>query len=172
MKRIQSNTNKVGKKATVLSLLFFTITSAVFAGNVDFSGTWQLNESKSTLGQFGRPAKKLTVQGNVENIAIKRASTNQQGEEVTTDEKLTFDDKESESTVFGNNKKKSKAKWSDDGKTLTVKSTIVFDRNGQTMEIKTTEVWTLSADGKTLTIDSTSESPRGTNTTKLVYDKV
>ena len=166
--------NVFKKGPRVLLIIMFTvITSAAFAGNVDFSGNWKLNESKSELGQFGgRSAKKLKIQGNVESIAIQRASTNQAGEEMTTDEKLTFDDKESESTVFGNTKKKSKAKWSDDGKTLTVKSTIAFERNGETMEIKTTEIWTLSDDGKTLTINSTSESPRGTNTTKLVYDKV
>jgi hypothetical protein len=113
----------------------------------------------------------MKIQGNVESIAIQRVSTNRAGEAVTTDEKLTFDDKETESTVFGNSKKKSKAKWSDDGKKLTVKSTIAFDRNGQTTEIKTTEVWTLSDDGKTLTIESTTESPQGTNSTKMVYDK-
>jgi hypothetical protein len=87
-------------------------------------------------------------------------------------EKLTFDDKESESAAFGNNKKKSKAKWSDDGKTLTIKSTITFDRNGETMEIKGTEKWTLLDDGKTLSIESETFSSRGTNNTKLIYDKV
>jgi len=157
------------KKLMVVSAFAF---AAINANATDFSGEWKLNESKSNLGQFGRAAKTLKIQGNVENIAIQRISTNQAGEAVTTDEKLTFDDKETESTVFGNNKKKSKAKWSDDGKKLNVKSTIVFERNGQSMEIKTTETWTLSDDGKTLTIDSTSESSRGTNTTKLVYDKV
>lgn len=154
-----------------LYLLSTFALASITVNAADFSGEWKLNESKSNLGQFGRAAKKLKIAGNVESMALQRASTNQAGEEVITDEKLTFDEKESESAVFGNNKKKSKAKWSDDGKKLTVKSTIVFERNGQSMEIKTIEVWSLSDDGKTLTIDSTSESTRGTNTTKLVYDK-
>lgn len=151
-------------------LMFMAFTGGI-AANTDFSGEWKLNESKSNLGQFGRAAKTLKIEGNVESVAIQRVSTNQAGEEMTSSEKLTFDDKESESTVFGTAKKKSKAKWSDDGKKLTVKSTIAFERNGETMEIKTTEVWSLSDDGKTLTIESTSESARGTNSTKLVYDK-
>lgn len=173
MKRSQINIKKVVRNTSVfLSMLMLTIiTGGAWAGNIDFSGDWKLNESKSTLGQFNRAAKTLKIQGNVESLAIQRVSTNQAGEAVTSDEKLTFDHKETESTVFGNNKKKSKAKWSDDGKKLTIKSTIAFERNGQTMEIKTTEVWTLSDDGKTLTIDSTTESTRGTNTTKMVYDK-
>jgi hypothetical protein len=40
------------------------------------------------------------------------------------------------------------------------------------MEIKTTEIWTLMDEGKTLSIESTSTSSRGTNITKLIYDKV
>ena len=166
LKQIVRNT------ALFLSVIMFSaVSTGAFAGNVNFSGDWKLNESKSNLGQFNRAAKSMKIQGNVESIAIQRVSTNRAGEAVTTDEKLTFDDKETESTVFGNSKKKSKAKWSDDGKKLTVKSVIVFDRNGEKMEIKTTEVWTLSDDGKTLTIESTSESPQGSNTTKMVYDK-
>jgi len=182
LKQTKMNINQIitrkiiGKKALILSAFAFTViasSAAIVFANADFSGEWKLNESKSTLGQFGgRTAKKLKIEGNVESIAIQRASTNQAGEEMITNEKLTFDDKESESTVFGNNKKKSKAKWSDDGKTLTVKSTIVFDRNGESMEIKTTEIWTLMDDGKTLSIESTSTSSRGTNITKLIYDKV
>jgi hypothetical protein len=173
MKRNQINIKKaVRNTALFLSVtMLIVISSAAFAANIDFSGDWKLNESKSTLGQFNRAAKSMKIQGNVESIAIQRVSTNRAGEAVTSDEKLTFDDKETESTVFGNSKKKSKAKWSDDGKKLTVKSTIAFERNGQTMEFKTTEVWTLSDDGKTLTIDSTTESAQGTNTTKMVYDK-
>ena len=172
MKLKQTNRIVIRDASFFLSVIMLTVVSTgAFAGNVDFSGDWKLNESKSNLGQFNRAAKTLKIQGNVESIAIQRVSTNQAGEAVTTDEKLTFDDKETESTVFGNNKKKSKAKWSDDGKKLTVKSTIAFERNGQTMEIKTTEVWSLSDDGKMITIESTTESTRGTNTTKLVYDK-
>jgi hypothetical protein len=141
--RFAGRKNIFSKIAGVSAFAFLTIitSAAVMVANTDFSGTWKLNESKSNLGQFGRAAKKLTIKGNVENIAIDRASTNQAGEEVTTSEKLT------------------------------VKSTIAFERNGETMEIKTTEVWSLSDDGKTLTIESESTSSRGTNTTKLVYDK-
>jgi hypothetical protein len=171
--KISSTRNVFSKFAVVSTFAFVTIitSAAVMVANADFSGEWKLNESKSNLGQFGRAAKKLKIQGNVESIAIQRALTNQAGEEVTTNEKLTFDDKESENTVFGNAKKKSKAKWSDDGKKLTVKSTITLDRNGETMEIKSTEVWSLSDDGKTLTIETESTSSFGTNNTKLVYDK-
>ena len=171
--RITGSRNLLSKLVTVSALGIISIIAcaAVLVTNADFSGEWKLNESKSNLGQFGRAARKLKIEGSVESMAIQRALTNQAGEEVTSNEKLTFDDKESESTVFGSAKKKSKAKWSDDGKKLTVKSTIAFERNGETMEIKSTEVWSLSEDGKTLTIETESTSSFGTNNTKLVYDK-
>lgn len=174
MKANQMNIKKVFSRISLFSLItILGITGTAFSmANLDFSGQWKLNESKSNLGQFNRAAKTMNIKGDVTSIAINRISTNRAGEEVKTDEKLTFDDNETESTVFGNSKKKSKAKWSDDGKKLTVKSTIEFERNGQKTEIKITETWSLSDDGKTLTIDSTTESPQGTNTTKLVYDKV
>jgi len=37
--------------------------------------------------------------------------------------------------------------------------------------LTTTETWTLSGDGKTLTVQRTSESPRGTQTSTLVFNK-
>jgi len=39
------------------------------------------------------------------------------------------------------------------------------------MEMKTTEVWTLTEGGKSLTITSTSSTPRGEMKVTLVYDK-
>lgn len=167
MKIMQS----MSKRAVILSAALVLGSFSAFAANPDFTGDWQLNESKSNLGQFGRAAKTLKIQGDVTSLAIDRVSTNRNGEEVKTTEKWTTDDKEIESTGFNNSKKKTKVKWSDDGKTLNVKSSTAFEMNGQSMEIKSEEKWSLSDDGKTLTIESTTTSTRGTNTTKLVYDK-
>ena len=139
----------------------------------DFSGQWTLNEQKSELGQYGgrMAPKKLKIDGQADAITYERFSTNQNGDEVIMKEKLTFDGKESESTVFGNSKKKSTAKWSDDGQALTVNSTILLDRNGETIEIKLTETWKLIDNGQALSLESTSNSSFGTNTMKLFYDK-
>lgn len=72
---------------------------------------------------------------------------------------MRFDGKESETTVFGNSKKKSLVKWSDDGQMLTISYTILFERNGQTSEIKGTETWGLTKDGL-LSLVTVSSSPR------------
>lgn len=146
--------------------------SAVQAQKANFSGEWKLNEAKSNLGQFSRMApRKLKVDSQKDSLSVQRFATSPDGNETTYTEKLSFDGKETESTVFGNSKKKSTAKWSDDGQSLTVNSTIVFERNGQSFEVKVVEVWKLAEDGKMLSLESTSTSQMGTNTTSLLFDK-
>ena len=156
-----------------LALLLVGTTAAFMIRKADFKGDWTFNEGKSKLGEsrFRPAAAKLKVTGEGESISIERTSNTPNGETVTTSEKLTFDGKAAESTVFGGMKKSSVAAWSADGEALTVNSTISGERNGQTFEIKTTEVWKLSDGGKTLTIDYTSVSQRGTNNMTFVYDK-
>lgn len=64
-----------------------------------------------------------------------------------------------------------KAEWKDGGKTLVLKRVSKFNFQGSDVTATTTEDWSLSADGKTLTVKRTSESPRGTQTSTLVFDK-
>lgn len=73
--------------------------------------------------------------------------------------------------MFNTTTKKSTAIWSADKKSLTISSTMVFDINGESTEIKTVEVWKLADADKSLSIDSTSKSSRGVRETTLVYDK-
>ena len=152
--------------AALLSMAFTTT-----ADRANFNGEWKLNESKSELGNFGRfAATKVKVDQKEDAITIEKTSPSfQGGDPVSTSEKLTFDGKETESTVFGNSPKKSTAKWSDDGQTLTISYVISFDRNGQTSEIRGTETWSIK-DGS-LSIVTVSSSPRGETTTKAIYEK-
>ncbi len=152
-------------------VLLLTSTAAIAPANPDFSGNWVLNESKSDLGQFGaRMARKLTITADANGLTSDRTINGQNGEMKMTD-KLAFDGKETESTFFGENKKKSTAKWSADGQSLAVNWVAAFENNGDKMEIKGAETWKLSDGGATLTIESTSTSSYGTFTTKCVYDK-
>lgn len=156
-----------------IALLFVGTTAAFVIIKADFKGDWTFNEGKSKLGESRfRPAPaKIKVSGEGESITIERTNNTPNGETVTSSEKLTFDGKAAESTVFGQMKKSSVASWASDGESMTINSTISGERNGQTFEIKTTEVWKLTDGGKTLTIDYTSVSQRGTNNMTFVYDK-
>lgn len=158
----------------VLSMaLLFTGTAAFVLPKADFKGDWTFNEGKSKLGEsrFRMAPQKMKVSGEGESVTIERTSNTPNGETATSSEKLTFDGKEAESTVFGNAKKSSVASWSANGEEMTINSTIVFERDGQSFEIKVTEVWKLLDGGKTLSIDYTSVSQRGTNNQTFVYDK-
>jgi hypothetical protein len=168
-----------GKSTFILgaAILCFCTSATVMAYVVNFSGDWKLNESKSQLGEFGgRGAARSikVVSSDANGIVIERTSTNQAGEATVRKENLTFDGKEVESTSttnFGTSKRKSSAKWSDDGQAMIISSTTSFDRDGQTMERKQKETWKLADGGQTLVIESTSTGPNGDNTIKLVYEK-
>src|SRR5919112_5002409 len=130
--------------STVAAFAFMCTAATVIVDNAKLAGEYTLNESKSELGQFGArmAAKTLKIEQTASDISVSRTNSFN-GEDRTTSEKLAFDGKETESTVFGNSKKKSTAKWSDDGKTFNINSNIAFDANGQTMEIKSTETYKL-----------------------------
>lgn len=142
------------------------------AQKTSFAGDWKLNEAKSELGEFGgRVARAIKAEQKDDAITLARTTPGfNGGDPMTTTVTLTFDGKVVETEGFGGSKRKSSAKWSDDGKTMTINTTMIFDRDGQTMEFKSTEVWTINADGL-LSIATNSTSPRGDSSTKAIYTK-
>ena len=156
-----------------MALLLVGTTAAFVIRKADFKGDWTFNEGKSKLGEsrFRMAPAKLKVSGEGESITIERTNNTPNGETATSSEKLTFDGKATESTVFGTAKKSSVAAWSANGEELNINATLTFERDGKSFEIKTTEVWKLIDGGKTLSIDYTSVSQRGTTNQTFVYDK-
>ncbi|NQU84961.1 MAG: hypothetical protein HQ541_04300 [Mariniphaga sp.] len=153
--------------------IILTFIAPVFAhaqaGKVNFSGTWTLNADKSNLGdtggrRFGGGDFIATQEANL--LAVERTRTNRDGESVTTTNKYTLDGKESVNTT-GRGESKSTAKWSADGKTLTIVTVSSFNGNERT----STEVWALT-DSKTISITSTRQNRDGEEVkTTRVYDK-
>jgi hypothetical protein len=141
--------------------------------NANFSGEWKLNESKSEMGQFANIVPlKIKAEQKADSITITKTSTSFDGDEYSVTETLSFDGKETQTTIPpGSSTRKASAKWSDDGQTLTITYTLMLDFNGQTTEIKGTEVWALSDEGKTLSTTNSSSSSFGENTYKGVYEK-
>jgi hypothetical protein len=152
-----------------MAVLFCT---AARAGHPDFSGTWNLNEAKSSLSEGGRRmiSVKLAIVQQADSILVERVSRRETGEERISKEKMSLDGKPCD-TGSPERPRTSAAVWSADGKFLVVNSTSVFERDGNRMEIKSTESWTLSGEGKVLTIELISTSPRGERKATLVYDK-
>lgn len=177
----KSVTRFAGKKPVVLlTAAFFTLTSMA-QGRANFSGEWKLNESQSELIEqfplciFGggdrMRSKTMKIAGYAYFLTVDVASSTPDGALVSRQEKLTFDDKESEATFVGSPRKKSTAKWSDDGQTMTVNSVRSFDTNGEKADFKVTEVWKLINDGKSISVQVNLSSSSGGNIMKLVYDK-
>jgi hypothetical protein len=155
---------------TVVLLLVIPEISHAQGGKANFSGSWALNESKSTLPQGGGGGGGQRMGGR--NFTIKqdantltRITTNQDGEQRET--KYTLDGKESVSST-GRGDSKSTAKWSSDGKSLTIVTKSNYNGNERT----STAVWSLT-DAKTLSIATTRPGRDGGEPVKstMVYDK-
>ena len=156
--------------AVVITVLFCSVASA--QSPVNFSGNWAFNESKSKLGDGPMRMAPITLavtqEGN--NLSTERTMTGREGNEIKMNGKYTLDGKECENSGFMNMKMKSTVNWSADKKSITIASTTVFNMNGESMEMKSTEIWKLEGD-KTLKIESTNTTPNGEMNRTLVYDK-
>jgi hypothetical protein len=167
-------TTNVSRKAFLTLLTMAVVTLSAFtvtAQRANFSGDWKLDESKSELGEFGgRVARSIKTEQKEDAITVTKTIPGfNGGDPITTIVTLTYDGKVVESEGFGGSKRKSSAKWSDDDKTLTINTTMNFERDGQSFEFKSTENWTIK-DGL-LSIVTHSTSPRGDMTTKAIYTK-
>ncbi len=168
------------KKIHLVKLISLTIIMAFITpvmtnaqtGKVNFSGTWTLNTEKSTPAQgrgqmMGGGNVAVKQEGNL--LTVERTRNNQNGEATTITMKYTLDGKESVNTT-PRGTSKAVATWSADGRTLTINSTRTMQRGGSAMEMKSTEVWTLTGD-KVLTVQTTAMTPNGERKRTLVYDK-
>lgn len=166
------NIHSLKKLSILLVAPAFLLSFLSMPERANFGGQWKLNEGKSELGEFGGFApKSIKVEQKQDAITITQVNAFN-GEEMTRTETLTFDGKETETAGgFGNAKRKSTAKWSDDEKTLTVNFVLKIEFNGETNELKGTEKYSLSSDGKSLTLQSNSAGPQGDISSKAVYDK-
>ena len=141
------------------------------AGKANFSGTWVLNTSKSTMPQGGggggrgggRMGGSSTFTVTQDANVLTQTRTSQDGTSRAT--KYTLDGKETVNST-GRGERKSTAKWSGDGKSLTITTKSSYNGNERT----STEVWSLT-DARTLSIVSTRPGRDGEMKLTMVYDK-
>ncbi len=147
-------------------LLFIAITvSVIVSAQVDFSGSWKLNESKSTLGeQFSMAPKEIIIVQKGNDLSVETHSE-WQGQEFSQTNKYTMDGKECVNAGFMDTEVKSTLNWSDDKKSLKMVSKIPFQ--GETMTI--TNVY--KKDGSNFVVEMKSSSSYGDMEEIQVYDK-
>lgn len=164
MKKNVSNLMRFLSLTIVLVLIAPTMMDAQ-TGKADFTGTWALNAEKSTLpgGGGGQRMGGGNFTVTQETNLMTQTRTGQDGTPRVT--KYTLDGKESVNTTPGG-ESKSTAKWSADGKTLTIVTRSTYNGNERT----STAVWSL-IDAKTLSIASTRQGQDGEVKATMVYDK-
>jgi len=170
--------NGVLSLALILAFLSLNLGLNGQGMKTNFAGNWAFNADKSNLGQppqgqgqrmGGMGGGDMVVKQEANLLTVDRTRTNPQGETVNISSKYTLDGKESVNTS-PRGESKSVATWSGDGKSLTIVTTRSVERDGQTMEMKSTEVWTLT-DPKTLTVNTSMNTPNGERKTTMVYNK-
>jgi hypothetical protein len=151
--------------------VFCTATSGLFA-QANFAGTWAFNESKSNFGesQFRFAATTMVVTQDANTLSVESTMPGRDGGEMKSSAKYTLDGKVSENPMF-NTTRKSTVTWSADKTSITIASTMTFERDGESREMKSSEVWKLSEGGKVLLIESTRPGPDGEMKTTVAYDK-
>ena len=165
MKKIVLNVVRCLSLSVALIFISPTMLDAQ-AGKVDFTGDWVLNAAKSVLPQGGAGVQRLggnsiTIIQEINLLTQTRMLRN--GTSRVT--KYYLDGKESVSTT-GEGEIKSTAKWSADGKTLTIVTRTTINNN----ERISTAVWNL-IDEKTLSIVITRRNQSGEVKATMVYDK-
>lgn len=160
----------------MLAFLCMPLALNAQGSKADFSGKWAFNAEKSELGQQGQGGGRMGMGGGdftatqaASLLTVERTRQGRDGQAMTTTSKYTLDGKESVNTM-GMGESKSTATWSADGKSLTIVTKMSFERDGQSMEFTTTEVWTLASPAS-LTVATTRNTPNGEVKTKMVYDK-
>jgi len=117
----------------LLYLLAFTMFSLTGIGQgINFSGTWNLNNEKSTLfDQFSLAPSQLILIQTADSLWIEKHG-NFQGTDYITKDKFSLDGKECFNPgMMPDSKKTSVAVWSEDGKTLTISSKLPTQDQGE-----------------------------------------
>lgn len=149
-------------------------------GQVNFSGEWKLNESKSNIGGkfplciFGGDrmrSKTMKIATHADFLTVDVAGSSPDGALVTRQEKLVFDGKQNKVGYVGQPRERSSAIWSDKGQTMTIHSVRSLDKSAKTADFTVTEVWKLINGGKAIVIEVNERSGSGQHTMTLVYDK-
>lgn len=182
------------KKVLFLSVFVCLLAVSAFAQNKNFSGSWTLDVGKSKLDERMRiESMTMTVAQTDKDIKVETATKRlpppadagggmgggmgrgggMRGMGGDSSFTYTLDGKETsvnQETPMGAMSVKLKAEMEKDGK-LKLSSSRTFNTPNGEMTMTTKETWTLSEDGKTLTVKRDSESPRGTNSSEMVFTK-
>lgn len=150
------------KILTLLSVVLFTL---AVSAQVDFSGTWKLNTTKSKLNdQFSFAPKEIIIVQKGNDMSVEKHS-DWQGQAFTISDKYTLDGKECTNAGFMDTQKKSVLTWENNKKALKIASKIPMQ--DETMTV--TEIYRM--ENGNLVIESSASSSYGDMSETQVYEK-
>ncbi len=163
---------------TIIFVLFGAVVLGAQDSDTNFAGEWVLDAEKSDQGGGGGgrggrgrgmgASSKMNVEQKDDTLSVETFRQNREGDEIVIVNVYTLDGKKSKNdSNFGTTE--SEAKWSKDGKILTISSVMNISRGERDFTIETTAKWSLDKD--VLTIETTRSSMRGESTSKAVYNK-
>jgi hypothetical protein len=155
------------------SVLFLVFLSFNLIAQTNFAGSWALNESKSNFGdsQFRRAASAMVITQDAKVLTMESTRQGRDGAETKTTAKYNLDGSVSENQAR-NSVRKSTVTWSADKAVMTISSTQTMDRNGESVEMKSSESWKLTEGGKMLMIENVRKNQEGNEVkTTAAYDK-
>ena len=161
--------------SAALALFCVLVVGSVSAAGTDFSGTWVLDKAKSEglQGRMANVDQTWAVTQDAKTITVEKSFSG--GEQPIPSQKSAYnlDGSETSMEMTGRMPGKAalKAKWQDDGKILELNSVLKANIQGNDVTITGTEHWELADGGKTLKVHRVSESPRGTQESKLTFTK-
>ena len=150
---------------------FFLLTAILFSivlsAQIDLSGSWKLNTTKSKLGdQFSMAPKEIIVVQKGNDMSVERHSE-WRGQEFTINDKFTLDGKECINDGMMDTKKKSTAVWDANKTSLKISTKIPMQDGG---DFSLTEVYKM--DGGNMIIEMSASSSFGDMEETQVYDKM
>jgi hypothetical protein len=158
-----------------LAVFCVLVVGSVSAAGTNFSGTWVLDKAKSEglQGRMANVEQTWAVTQDAKTLTVEKSFSG--GEQPIPSQKSTYnlDGSETSMDMTGRMPGKAalKSKWQDDGKILELNSVLKANVQGNDVTITTTEHWELADGGKTLKVHRVSETPRGTQESKLVLTK-
>jgi hypothetical protein len=183
---------------SLLGVLLASVFVATASAPTNFAGTWALDKAKSKdlPPQWENvESYTLTVTQDAQQLTADTKITRKETADATAPgaaggppggggmgrrgggmgmmgpQTYKLDGSETTLDTGGRGAATSKAEWQNGGKTLKLTTKRTFNFQGNDVTTTNTEVWDLSGDGKTLTIQRTNESPRGTMSSTLVFNK-
>ena len=140
----------------------------------DFSGTWELDRSKSDFGLFSdRPLSRadatLVIAHRDPELKITRTLKLNDQQEVKEFSYYTDERGETNPATLGAGEVKSKTKWEGERVAARSKMTWPGRGGGAAYELDVTQKWQVSSDGKTLTNTTVITNQTGAQEIKLVY---